>query len=172
MTTDASLPPGLTRETKIRRDGSGRWFNDGVPISHPNLVAAFNRWIDVAPDGRFCLKNDINWAYVTIEGAPLFVRAARALHAGIEIELSDGRVELLDPCSLRQGVDGAVYCNARGGTLCAKFGRAAIVALGDQIGEDEKGLYLQVGPDRIHPPEVDDPLLLSRTAASAVQGWP
>ena len=28
---------GRTRETKIRRDAAGRWFNDGDPIDHPQF---------------------------------------------------------------------------------------------------------------------------------------
>ena len=33
------LPTGLSRETEIRRDAQGRWFNGPDPIDHPNVVA-------------------------------------------------------------------------------------------------------------------------------------
>ena len=70
MATDAALPPGMSRETTIRRDVHGRWFHDGAPIEQANVERAFDTWVDRAPDGRYCLKNDIHWVYVAIEGAP------------------------------------------------------------------------------------------------------
>lgn len=155
---EPQIPVGRTRETKIRRDAQGRWFNDQDPIDHPNLVRAFNAWIDVAPDGRFCLKNDINWAYVTIEGAPLFVQGLRIVDGRALLALSDGREEPLDPRTLRQGEDGTLYCTARDGTMAARFDREAMQRLESVLGEDDRGVYLELGDERFRPPVVADPL--------------
>lgn len=152
------IPVGRSRETKIRRDAQGRWFDDQDPIDHPNLVRAFDAWIDVAPDGRFCLRNDINWAYVTIEGAPLFVRAVRLVDGRVMLLLSDGREETLDARTLRQAEDGTLYCSARGGTMTAQFERDAMQQLESVLGEDDRGVYLELGSERVRPPVVADPL--------------
>ena len=155
---EPQIPAGRTRETSIRRDAQGRWFNGEDPISHPNLARAFDAWIDIAPDGRFCLSNDINWAYVTIEGAPLFVRSVALEGDGATLSLSDGRREALDAATLRQADDGTLYCQARQGKMAAQFERGAMQQLESILGEDAEGVYLELGGRRVHPPVVDDPL--------------
>lgn len=152
------LLQGRTRETRIRRDARGRWWNGEDRIDHPNLVRSFDAWIDLADDGRFCLRNDINWAYVEIEGPPVFVRAVEIDGDAVHLELSDGRRERLDPATLREGEDGGLYCAVRGGRLAARFDRGAASALEDRLGEDERGVYMLVDGERVRPPTVGDPL--------------
>src|SRR6187401_1154866 len=89
---------GFSRETTLFRDGEGRWFHDGQPLEHSNLVRAFDRWIERAPDdsGRYCVKNDINWAYITLEGPPFFVRSVVLDPGGTpQLLLSNDRREAL-----------------------------------------------------------------------------
>lgn len=157
------LPPGLSRETRIRRDARGRWYDGDEPIEHPGISKAFDRWVDRAEDGRFILKNSVNWAYVEIEGAPLFVRQVVLDADGARLILSDEQVERLDPATLRQAADGTLYCGVRGGTLTAAFDRSAAVQLADAVGEDEEGLFVAVGEGgeggaRFRVPVVEDPL--------------
>lgn len=158
MTTNERLPfPGATRETNIRRDARGVWYESDVPLEHGNLTRSFDAWVDRADDGRYCLRNDINWAYVAIEGPPVFVRAAAPGPDGVRLTLSDGRRELLDPDTLREGRDGGLYCDVRGGKLHARFDRSAAQALESLVGEDAEGVYLRVGERRIRPPKVANP---------------
>ena len=158
----ASFLGGLTRETTIRRDALGRWFHEGEPLDHPNLTRAFDRWVERAEDGRYCLKNDINWAYITLEGPPLFVRTVRIEDSGaVFVFLSDDREEPLDASTLRQAADGALYCDARGGTMAARFDRHAMQQLEGLLGEDTEGVYLALGRgQRVRPKLVHDPLVL------------
>lgn len=149
---------GLTRETEIRRDGAGRWWNGVDRIDHPKVVHAFESWVDVADDGRFCLKNDINWAYVAIEGPPVFVRALELDGDTVSLRLSGGGQEPLDAHSLREGPDGALYCDVRGGRLAARFTREAAQGLANLLEEDDEGVFLRIGGEQIRPPTVDDPL--------------
>ncbi len=152
------LLKGRTRETAIRRDAAGRWYNGEDRIDHPNLVRAFDAWIDVAEDGRYCLKNDINWAYVAIEGAPLFVRKVEVRDGGVALVLSDGSTEALDPGTLRQDPAGVLHCDARGGKLVARFDREAMQGLEGVLEEDDRGVFLRIGSQAVRPPTVDDPL--------------
>ena len=150
---------GRTRESTIRRDALGRWFHDGEPIEHPLITRAFDRWVSRADDGRYCLKNEVDWAYVAIEGPPLFVRSLRVEALGrIYLRLSDEQEQELDPSTLRQDQDGALYCDARRGTMAARFDRHAMARLQELIEEDEKGVYLKLGENRVRPPLVADPL--------------
>jgi len=149
------IPAGLSRETKIRRDARGRWFDGDEPIGHPGIEKAFDRWIDRADDGRYVLKNSVNWAYVAIEGPPLFVRQVVLDDDGAQLVLSDQAVERLDPSTLRQGTDGQIYCTARKGTMAAAFDRAAAMQLGAAAeGDDE----LMLGGQRVKVPLVEQPL--------------
>ncbi|MET0387844.1 MAG: hypothetical protein ABW321_17865 [Polyangiales bacterium] len=151
---------GKTRETNIRRDAQGRWYEGADALEHPNLVRAFDHWLERAEDGRWCLKNDINWAYVSIEGPPLFVRTVQ-LQPGSPplLTFSDGRTEPLEVASLRQGPDDALYCDARAGEYVARFDRHAQQLLEPLLREDEQGIYLALGNERIRPPVVADPLV-------------
>jgi uncharacterized protein len=150
---------GLTRETRIRRDARGRWFNGDDPIDHPLVVRAFDGWIERAEDGRLCLANDINWAYIEVEGPPYVVRGVSGGGEGVELWLSGDLREPLDPATLREGPDGGLYCDVRGGRLAARFDRYAATDLVDRVGgEDEQGPYLDLG-ERIRPPVVKQPLV-------------
>jgi hypothetical protein len=162
-----SFITGRSRETTIRRDALGRWFHDEQPLDHPNLVRAFDRWLDKAEDGRFCLRNDINWAYVTLEGPPLFVRTVRLDPDGtVWLTLSDDRVEKLAAQTLRQDADGALYCDAREGALVARFDRHAMQQLEPLLKEDERGVYLALGQERVRPSVVADPLIAKAQSGS------
>ncbi len=153
------LLSGRTRETAIRRDAQGRWFDGPDPITHVLLSRAFDSWIDVAEDGRYVLKNDINWAYVAIEGAPIFVRSVTiASDRTVTMQLSDGRAEALAPETLRQDREGALYAQVRDGKLAARFDPHAMMQLSPLITEDEGGIYLELGGAKLRPPVVDDPV--------------
>jgi hypothetical protein len=155
---------GRTRETKIRRDVRGRWWNDDVEITHPLLCRAFDAWLERAEDGRYCLKNEINWAYVAIEGAPIFARRARLEAGALIVALSDGREEPVDLATLREGRDGALTFDARGGTMPCSFTSSAMMDLAPHLDEDAVGAFLRVGSHRVRPAHVTDPLVPFRGA--------
>jgi len=154
----AQFLQGRTRETDIRRDARGRWFNGADPITHANLIRSFDSWIDRADDGRFCLSNSINWAYVEIEGPAYFVKDVEPTPTGIDLILSGSLREPLDPLSLCQGPEGALWCGVREGRCPARFDNHAISKMSDRVGEDEGGVYVLIGKQKVRPPEVRDPL--------------
>jgi hypothetical protein len=142
------VPMIWSRETQLRRDRFGVWFDGDEAIDQPAISRAFDRWIELADDGRYCLKNSVNWAYVSIEGAPIFVRQARLLNAGCELELSDGRVEVLDPATIAVDAEGAIHCRVRGGTLWARFDHAAAMRLSEALVDEGGAAVLLLGGQR------------------------
>ena len=156
----AQFIQGRTRETQIRRDARGRWFNGEDRIDHPSLMRSFDSWIDRAEDGRFCLSNSINWAYIDIEGPAYFVKDISATNDEITLHLSGGLEETLDPGSLRQGPEGALWCIVREGRCPARFDNHAVSKMADAVGEDDEGVYVRIGARKVRPPEVADPLSL------------
>jgi hypothetical protein len=155
-----AVSQGFTRETSIRRDARGRWFNGDDRIDHPTLAEAFDGWIDRASDGRYCLSNEVNWAYIEVEGPPYFVRQVRSREGGgLDLVLSGGRVERLAPETLRQGPDGELFCDVRDGRLAARFDRHALQQLAElAAAEDDDGPYLVLAGRRWDPPTVQQPL--------------
>ena len=154
----AGFLQGRTRETTIRRDAEGTWYHDGQPLEHDNLCRSFDQWVERADDGRYCLKNDINWAYITLEGAPFFVRSVGVAEDGlVTLRLSDASEQPLAGETLRLGPDGALYCDVRGGTMTARFERHAMTQREAVIAEDDDGIYLALGGARVRPPELADP---------------
>jgi len=163
----SSLLSGRSRETRIRRDAKGRWFDGDDAITHAGLVQALDGYIDLAEDGRFCLRNDINWAYVTIEGPPYFVRSVTLEGDAVRLHLSGGRSELLDARSLAQDEVGALCCRVRDGRLEARFDNHAAAGLAPLLDEDELGVYVSLAGRRVRPPvlrRADDASPLGDTA--------
>jgi hypothetical protein len=152
------IPPGLGAESTIRRDAAGRWFHEGEPVENEAVARAFDRWVDRAEDGRYVLRNEVSWAYVEIEGAPVTVLDAAPSAEGLSLALSDGRVEALDPSTFVVDPAGRLYCRVRGGRLVAAFGRAATLRLMPLVEEDAGGLHLAVAGRALRPAPVDDPL--------------
>src|SRR5689334_11217408 len=130
------LLTGRTRETSIRRDAFGRWWNGDERIDHPGVARSFDGWIERAEDGRLCLSNDINWAYVRVEGPPYFVRAVHWEGDAAVLTLSGERHERLDPTTLRADRDGVLHCDVLGGTLAARFDNHAAMQLAERIASE------------------------------------
>ena len=160
MELDAAemLKRGLSRETQIRRDARGNWFSEGDEITHANVTRAFDAWVEVAADGRYCLKNDINWAYITLEGAPYFVRRVALFDNGVKLFLSNEREAWLDPATLRLDADGVLYASVFEKGLAARFDRHAMASLAPIVDEDERGVLLRIGAQVFRPTIVQDPL--------------
>lgn len=152
----AEFLKGRTRETSIRRDAGGRWFNGEDRVEHPILARRFDGWIDRAEDGRFCLSNDVNWAYFALEGPAYFVRAAAVGEGGegVTLQLSGDRTEILDPKTLRQDEHGALWCDVREGRCPARFDNNAAASLADIIDEDDEGVFIALDGERVRPPMV------------------
>ncbi len=155
---------GRSRETRIHRDARGRWYNDGEPIAHPKLTRALDGWIDRAADGRLCLRNSINWAYVRIEGPPYFVRSVhRSVEAGkpeqLWLHLSGQRQEQLVPATLRRSAEDVLWCDVLEGRCAARFDSHASTQLAEWLDEDDRGVFLELDGSKHYPQTVRDPLV-------------
>jgi uncharacterized protein len=133
----SDAPPfKLTRETTIRIDEQGNFWHDGQPVTHPGLAHAFASWVDVDPEsGRWILRNDINWCFVTVDDAPLVARSAAVEGDDIVLRLSDGSSERLDAATLRLEPGDVPYCDVRGGRIPARLLPGAAYTVLDWLGE-------------------------------------
>jgi uncharacterized protein len=142
--TEPTPPFPFSRETTIRIDEQGVFWHDGQKVTHPGLATSFARWIDVDPEtGRYILKNSINWAFITVEDAPLVVRSvSTGADGGILVALSDATTEPLDTGTLRLEPGDVPYCDVRGGRLPARFLPQAAFALLEKLRFDGDRAFL------------------------------
>ncbi len=119
-------------------DAHGRWFHDGVPVTHPGLAQSFARWIARHPDdGRAILSNGYDWCYLTVEATDCFVTKLSSRPDGaIELTLFDGSCEPLEPHSLRVDQDGLLQCKMADGRI-ARFGRQAQLAVAERLVDED-----------------------------------
>lgn len=138
-------PEGRSRESTIVLDREGRFFHDGVEVTHPGMAKAFSTWIARHPDdGRYILSNGYDWSYFQVDDVPYFVVRVRlpSPENSVEspqIELSDGTIEALAPDRLWLGQKDALYADVKGGAFQARFTRSAQLGLADLLVEDEGG---------------------------------
>lgn len=151
---------GLSRRTELRLDAAGRFWNGPDEVAHPAVAAAFARWIDRGPDGRYVLRNDLHYVYLEVEGAPLHAGRARSVDGGqaVVLELTSGEDEPLRPETLRQGPDEALYASGRDGSWPVRLGYAAALDLGPLLEADGDEVVLRLGGRRWPIPRVADPL--------------
>jgi hypothetical protein len=143
VASDAPAPPAwpALRDAGLSVDAEGRFRHEGTPITHPGLLAALWRGLSARPDGEWVVRIGREAARVAVDETPWVVRGL-VVHgdppAAIELLLTDGTVEPLDPSTLRLGVDGALRCRVRSGQP-ARFTRAGHLALGALLEEAPAG---------------------------------
>lgn len=127
-------PEGRSRESKIRLDGDGKFFDNGGYVEHAKLQQALHTWIGRHPDdGRYILTNGYDWTYFTVDDVPFFVRAIREENGDAILVLSDETEEPLDPSTVTLGPRGDLYLDvqhpsadkAKAGPFRAKLTRHA-----------------------------------------------
>lgn len=129
MSEDAA-PFKFTRESRIRIDADGHVWDEGERVERARLERALASWVDFDDaSGRYVMRNSVNWCFITVDLAPLVIRTARVVGDQVEVELSDDGRERLRVETVRVAPDGSAYAYARGGTLLARFDRAAAFSL-------------------------------------------
>jgi hypothetical protein len=160
LTDEELARRGLSRETDITLDARGRFHVAGVPFEHEHLAETFARWLVRAPDGRYALRNDLHWVYVTVEGAPLHARRAELGPDGVVLLLRGGERAPLVASTLREGPDGALYARARDGTWPVRLAPEAALDLAPLLVEaPDGGVAIALGDDVVAIRRVADPLV-------------
>ena len=136
-----------TREASgITLDREQRWWHDGEPVEHPNIIEAFNRGLRVTDDGRYQIEFGHDWCFVEVQGAAFKVLLVDVGEADrLSVRLSDRTAEWLMVDSLAVDADGVLTCAVKGGKARARFSREAQFALGEHLVRDGQGTRLVVG---------------------------
>ena len=122
------------RQSGIRLDPEGRFWHEGAEVTHHGLKAAFWRWLDRNPDGRFVLRlDDKRFVYLDVDDAPYAVRSLRWEGDRPIARLSDDSEEPLDCATLRLK-DEVAYVTVKG-RFDARFTTSAWSVLAERIFE-------------------------------------
>jgi len=122
----ATLPAGW-KLPDLRIDLDGEWWDEGVQVTHPGVVANLRSNLKKDAQGYFIQTavripvtvDDAAWVVTRVE------RRGDALHAF----LNDGTEETLDPATVRLGRADVPYGSVKAGVFEARFSRAATFQL-------------------------------------------
>ena len=123
MGGESLTPPQEWKLPDLRIDRDGDWYDEGVQITHPGIVANLRGNLRRDDDGYF-IQTRVRIP-VKVDDVPFVVtrveRRADELHG----YLNDGTDERVEPGSLRLGTGEIPYCTVKQGAFEARFNRAA-----------------------------------------------
>lgn len=133
------------KEPRIFIDSRGRWFHDGVRITHRWTYLENNRNLDMDKDGRLFVEEQGSRVYVECEDTPFVVTMVTKTEDGFSMRLNDESIEKLDLRTLTITEQNIPYVRVKDGKFKARLLSAAYYELMKHAGKDEKGFYLESG---------------------------
>jgi uncharacterized protein len=112
-------------------DKEGRWFHEGVEITHGRTRLLFSKSIRRDPTGKYYVHVGPESAEVIVEDAPYTIRSVTLQEEpdgpprDYILHLNDETQERLESGSLVVSDENVMYCTVKGGTERARFLRAA-----------------------------------------------
>ena len=143
-------PPGWQGKyppCQIQVDPEGGLFHNGAPIIHPKVLQTIYAAVRLEDEVYF-LELEGKRCQLEVSDTFFVVRRAQLNGGSIQLILSGGETESLDPASLWVGDGDVIYCMVRGGRFPARFLRAAYYQLARWIDEDQDGFYLSLNGRR------------------------
>ncbi len=134
-------------------DEHGNWFCEGNPVDDKDLFKILSRSLFKEGD-RYFIRCEGEVHPVRVADAPLWVKYVHLTPSAdgkeinaVEIELTDGRREILNPETLSIKGDSAIYCLATKKKLPARFGKVAYYEFAKLLNwsDEEKRYYVRIG---------------------------
>jgi hypothetical protein len=121
-----ALPPDW-KLPDLRIDIDGDWYDEGIQVTHPGILANL----------RENLKNDAGGYFiqtrvrvpVKVDDAPFVLTRIERRGERLHAVLNDGAEEMVDPATVRLGRGDVPYCVVKDGAFAARFSRAATFQL-------------------------------------------
>jgi len=127
----STAPPGW-KLPDLRIDRDGDWYDEGVQVTHPGILANLRSNLKKDADGFF-IQMRVRIP-VRVDDAPWVVTRIEARRGALHAILNDATEEGIDPATVRLGTGEVPYCAVKGGVFAARFSRAAtfqLLALAD-----------------------------------------
>jgi hypothetical protein len=129
---------------KLFLDKEGRWFHDGVEITHKLTADLFSRSIKRDENGQYVLEVGKEWAPVEVEDTPFMIRRVDVTEDGVHATLNEGSEEELDLSTLSISDENVLYCDVKNGEYPARFFRPAYYQLMHYLAETEDGFVVTI----------------------------
>jgi len=126
-------------------DKEGRWFHEGVEITHIRTCLLFSKNLERDRVGNYSVRVGSESAEVVVEDVPYIVRSVTiqegpdGLPTDYILHLNDETQEFLALGSLAVSTQNVMYCQVKGGSERARFLRAAYYQICVPLQCDEKG---------------------------------
>lgn len=124
---DAVTPPSEWQLPRLSIDVNGDWFDDGVQVTHPGILASLRGNLRRDAQGHF-IQTRVRIP-VEVADAPWVITRVERRGETLAAQLNDGSEEVLDPTSLRLSGNGVPYATVKGRAFTARFDRAAAYQL-------------------------------------------
>ena len=133
-----------SKDPRILIDSRGRWFQDGIRITHRWTYLENNKNLDVDENGRFFVEEGISRVYVKCEDTPFVVTMVIKTEDGFSIRLNDESLEKLDLTTLTIAKQNIPYVKVKEGKFTARLLSPAYYEFMKYADKDEKGFYVEV----------------------------
>ncbi len=136
------------KEPRIFIDSRGRWFHDGVRITHRWTYLENNKNLDVDADGRLFVEEQGSRVYIECEDTPFVITMIYRTESGFSIRLNDESREELDLETLTIAEQNIPYVRIKNGKFTARLLRPAYYEFMKYADRDEKGFYVELDGKR------------------------
>lgn len=134
-------------------DKEGRWFHEGVEITHRRTSLLFSRNLQRGPDDGYYIELGSERARVEVEDTPYTVKSVTVLNGdggnpkAYILHLNDETEEFLDPRALTVGKKDVMYCRVKQGAERARILRSAYyqICLQIETNAEENRFWLPCG---------------------------
>ena len=133
-----------SEKPRIFIDSRGRWFHDGIMITHRWTYLENNKNLDVDEDGRFFVEEGGSRVYVECEDTPFVVTMVTKTEDGFSIRINDESMEKLDLTTLTIAKQNVPYVKIKKGRFAARFLRPAYYEFMKYADKDERGFYVKI----------------------------
>ena len=122
-----AVPPPGFKLPELRIDLSGDWYDEGIQVTHPGILANLRENLKKDSGGYF-IQTRVRIP-VKVDDVPWVVARIERRGEGLHVVLNDGSDERVDPATVRLGRDDVPYCAVKGGAFEARLSRAATFQL-------------------------------------------
>lgn len=123
----------------IKIDKDGIWYYGEEEIFRKEIVQLFYQNLKQDQSGRYLIELGAERCYIEVEDTPFVVKSVYRTSLEndkrevINIYLSDGTLEELNPDTLLVGKDNVLYCSVRREAFRARFSRAGYYQIATYI---------------------------------------
>ncbi len=132
---------------EIRLHDDGRWTHEGLDFENPKIVELFNRSVDRTEGGTWVLVVEPFTYPIEVDDTGFFVERIE-WGAPVELHLSDGTSEPLQPQTLSYREGGRLYAVVKDGRFRARFKKGPYYALAEKIEEDGGAWKVEISGKR------------------------